>query len=235
MNKLHHQRRPIEKYALITESARELGRMLNAWCGFFQPATPGECTLIEMAVMALVQQQRVLVCLTETVNQEIRTAVYRYNCEQEDDVQYYRGLLETRPGEAVVGLKRSALGVRFLIGRWERLLRLIQDEGTLYGKGRDEAIHYQAARATKPENLFESEGAYLTWVFCLMAQPRPRDEELVNFGSEKFMPLGLNNRKAEAGRRGAGAGRGERHRRAGATSRSLAGGGDSGTIGRAAR
>jgi hypothetical protein len=190
-------RLPIEKYALITENAPELGRMLEAWYGFYQPGTPGECALIEMAVMALVQQRRVLACLTEVVNQEIRTAVYRYNCEQEDEVQYYRGLLETRPGEAVVGLKRTALGVRFLIGRWERLLRLIQDEGTLYGNDRDEAIHYQGARATKPENLYESEGAYLTWVFCLMAQPKPKDEDFVNIGNEKFMPLGLNDRNIE--------------------------------------
>jgi hypothetical protein len=190
-------RLPIEKYALITENAPELGRMLDTWYGFFQPGTPGECALIDMAVMALVQQQRVLACLTETVNQEIRTAVYKYNCEQEDEVQHYRGLLETRPGEAVVGLKRSALGVRFLIGRWERLLRLIEDEGTLYGNDRDEAIHYQGARATTPENLFESEGAYLTWVFCLMAQPKPKDEDFVNIGNEKFMPLGLNDRNIE--------------------------------------
>jgi hypothetical protein len=197
MNKLNQHRLPIEKYALLTENAPELGRMLDAWYGFYQPGTPGECALLEMAVMALVQQQRVLACLAETVNQEIRTAVYRYNCEQEDEVQHYRGLLETRPGEAVVGLKRTALGVRFLIGRWERLLRLIQDEGTLYGKDRDEAIHFQGARATTPENLFECEGAYLTWIYCLMAQPKPRDEDFVNIGSEKFMPLGLNDRNIQ--------------------------------------
>jgi hypothetical protein len=190
-------RLPIERYALLTESAPELAARLGAWHGYYQPATPGECELIDMAVMASIQRQRVVACLTEMVNQEIRTAIYQYDCDQEDQVQHYRTMLETRPGEAVVGLKRSALGVRFLIGRWERLLRLIREEGTLYGKDRDEAIHYQGARATEPENLFESEGAYLTWVHCLMAQPTPRDEDFVNIGNERFMPVGLNDRKIE--------------------------------------
>ena len=103
-------------------------------------------------------------------------------------------MLATQPGAAVVGLKRSALGVRFLIGRWERLLRLIQEEGTLYGNDRNEAINYQGARASKPEDLFESEGAYLTWLYCLMCQPAPKDEQFVAMGNEKWMPASLMDR-----------------------------------------
>ena len=46
-----------------------------------------------------------------------------------------------------------------------------------------------------PENLYESEGAYLTWLYCLMAQPEPKDADFVNIGAERFMPAGLNDRK----------------------------------------
>ena len=46
---------------------------------------------------------------------KIRTAIFDYDCDQEDEVDRYRAMLETQPGAAVVGLKRSALGVRFLI------------------------------------------------------------------------------------------------------------------------
>ena len=194
---MRQKRLPIEKYALLTESAPELGRTLDEWHDFYQPGSPGESTQLDMAVMASVQQQRVLACMTETVNQEVRSAIFRFDCDQEDEVQRYRDLLETQPGVAVVGLKRSALGVRFLIGRWERLLRLIQQEGTLYGKDVEESIHYQGARATQPENLFDSEGAYLTWIYCLMCQPKPRDEDFVAIGNERFMPRGLNDRQGE--------------------------------------
>ena len=185
----------IEKYALLTENAPELGAELDEWHGFYRGASPGERTLLDMAVMASVHLRRILACLTETANQQVRTAIFHFDCEQEDEIQRFRDMLESRPGVAVVGLKRSALGCRFLILRWERLLRLLESDGTLYGKDRDEAIHYQGARATDPANLFESEGAYLTWIYCLMAQPDPRDEDFVEIGNKSWMPMGLNDRK----------------------------------------
>jgi hypothetical protein len=153
------QRLQIEKYALLTESAAELGAKLDAWYGFYQPASPGECELLDLAVMSSVQRRRVLGQLTEVVNQQIRTADFDCDCAQEDEVERYRVMLETSPGAAVLGLKRSALGVRLLISRWERLQRLLRRDGTLYGHDRDEAINYQGARATPPESLSRSEGA----------------------------------------------------------------------------
>jgi hypothetical protein len=188
------QRLPIETYAVLTESAPETGAMLDNWYDYYQPSTPGECALLDLAVMASVTLRRTLGCLTEIVNEQVRTAIFRYDCGHEDDVQRYRDLLPTQPGVALVGLKRSALGVRFLIGRWERLLRLLHEEGTLYGNDRDEAIHYQGARATNKENLFQSEGAYLTHLYCLMCQPEPKDEHLVEIGNERFMPTALMDR-----------------------------------------
>ena len=118
MKTSQHQRLPIEEYALLTESAPELGAKLDQWYRYYQPATPGECEQLDIAVMASVQRRRVHACLTEMVNQEIRTAFVDYDCNPEDEVQRYRAMLETQPGAAVVGLKRSALGARFLIGRW---------------------------------------------------------------------------------------------------------------------
>ena len=194
MKTSHQKRLPIEEYALLTENAPELGAKLDHWYSFYQPATPGECEWLDMAVMASVQARRVLACLTATVNHQINTAFFDFDREQEDEVARYRAMLETQPGAAVVGLKRSALGVRFLIGRWERLLRLIQEEGTLYGNDRNEAINYQGARASKPEDLFQSEGAYLTWLYCLMCQPAPKDEQFVAMGNEKWMPASLMDR-----------------------------------------
>ena len=107
-------------------------------------------------------------------------------------------MLETQPGAAVVGLKRSALGVRFLIGRWERLLGLIQEEGTLYGNDRNEAINYQGAKASNPEDLFQSEGAYLTYLYCLMCQPEPKDEHVRGHGQREMDAGGADGPEARA-------------------------------------
>ena len=197
MKTSRQKRLPIEEYALLTENAPELGAKLDDWYSFYQPATPGECEWLDMAVMASVQARRVHACLTATVNHQINTAFFDFDCAQEDEVARYRAMLETDPGAAVVGLKRSALGIRFLIARWERLLRLIKEEGTLYGNDRNEAINYQGAKASKPEDLFQSEGAYLTYMYCLMCQPEPKDEHFVAMGNEKWMPAGLMDRKIE--------------------------------------
>jgi hypothetical protein len=184
----------IEEYALLTESAPDLRKRLDEWFAYYRPESPGECELLELAVMASVQWRRVHRHQTAIVNQKIRTAVFDFDCAQEDEVERYRAMLRTSPGAAVLGLKRSALGLRLLIARWERLLRLLDEEGTLYGNDRNEMINCQGARATPTEVLFESEGAYLTWLYCLMAQPAPRDSDFVTIGNERWMPTGLNDR-----------------------------------------
>ena len=102
---------------MLTESAPELGGKLQEWYDFYIPATPGEREYLDMSVMASIQRRRVLECQTEILNQHIRTAVYNYDCAMDDEVRRYRDMLPTQPAAALVGLKRSALGLRFLIQR----------------------------------------------------------------------------------------------------------------------
>jgi hypothetical protein len=69
------------------------------------------------------------------------------------------------------------MGCRFLISRYERFRRLLREEGCLFGNDRDELIRYQRARASDdPACMHESVGAYLATLFCLIAQPDPKDE-----------------------------------------------------------
>ena len=53
----------------------------------------------------------------------MRTADRFWEEAQEDDVIKYRRLVGTRPADALVGLKRSAAGCRWLIAQWEELER----------------------------------------------------------------------------------------------------------------
>ena len=139
------QRLLIENYALLTENASDLRERLQEWYDYYRPTAPGECEQIEIAVMSSIQRRRVLSHQTEVVNHRIRTAIYDLDCAAEDEVERYRAMLSTSPGAAVLGLKRSALGVRLLISRWERLERLLHEDGTLYGCDRNELINYQGA------------------------------------------------------------------------------------------
>ena len=116
----------IEEYALLTESASDLRGRLEEWYDYYQPATPGECELLELAVMSSVQRRRVLGHTDRGREPEHPYGVLRLRLRQEDEVERYRAMLRTSPGAAILGLKRSALGVRLLIMRWERLERLLQ-------------------------------------------------------------------------------------------------------------
>ena len=189
------ERLQIENYALLTESATDLRGRLQEWYEYYHPTAPGECEQMEFAVMGSVQRRRVLGHITEAVNHQIRTAIFDFDCAQENEVQRYREMLPTSPGAAILGLKRSALGLRHLIIRWERLERLLQRDGTWYGGDRNEAINCQGARATPPESLTESEAGYLTWLYCLMAQPAPQDKDFVAIGQQSWTPPSLYDRE----------------------------------------
>ena len=179
-----NQRLLIENYALLTENASDLRERLEEWFQFYQPATPGECESLEVAIMSSIQRRRVLSQRTELTNYYIRTADFDFDCAQEDEVERYRAMLQTSPGAAILGLKRSALGVRLLISRWERIERLLQEDGTLFGEDRNEMINCRGARAVPTESLTQSNGAYLTWLYCIMCQPAPKDKDFAYIGQQ---------------------------------------------------
>jgi hypothetical protein len=189
------ERLQIENYALLTESATDLRARIQEWYDAYVPQTPGVCDLMEMAVMSSIQWRRVLGHMTEAVNHRIRTAFFDHNCAAEDEVQRYRSMLATSPGAAILGLRRSALGLRYLITRWERLESLLLRDGTWYGGDRNEAINYQGARADPPESLSESEAGYLTWLYCLMTAPATKDAQFAAIGQQSWTPPALYDRE----------------------------------------
>jgi hypothetical protein len=189
------ERLQIENYALLTESATDLRARLQEWYVYYVPPSPGICDLMEMAVMSSIQWRRVLGHTTEVVNHRIRTAFHDFNCAEEDQVQYYRTMLATSPGAAILGLKRSALGCRYLITRWERLESLLLRDGCWHGGDRNEAINLQGARADPPERLSESEAAYLTALYCLMTAPNTKDAQFAAIGQQSWTPSALYDRE----------------------------------------
>jgi hypothetical protein len=193
------QPRPIETFALLTEAVPDLQERYEEWFADYQPASPGERELLEIAVQSSIERRRTLAALNELVNDQIRTAIFRFNIAEEDQVQRCRDMTRMRPDLAMLYLMRSALGCRFIIERLERLLKLLSEEGTLYGNDRNESINLCSAKAgADRECLFESCGAYLVWLYALSAQPSPRDQDFVDLGNAAYMPQELQDRQAES-------------------------------------
>ncbi len=73
----------------------------------------------------------------------------------------------------------------------------MREDKSWSGNDRDEAINYLGARAGVPENLFASDGAFLTWVYCVMTQPDPKDKDFAVLGRLEVMPKAIQDRKPE--------------------------------------
>jgi hypothetical protein len=190
--------RPIETFTLLTEAAPDVQERYDEWFAHYQPASPGERELLEIAVQSLIDRRRVLAAVNEITNDQIRTAIFRFDNGEEDRVQRCRDMLTTRPDLAMLHLGRSALGCRFAIERLERILKLLSEEGTLYGNDRNEGINLCGARAgADRECLFGSCGAYLVWLFALAAQPAPKDEHFIDLGNHRYMPEELRDRQPD--------------------------------------
>jgi hypothetical protein len=183
----------IETLALPCEDAALLRDRLDQWVEYYKPETPGEFELIEIAVTSSVQRRRGLKYQAATLSKRVRNAEQRWDREREDEVARLRNMLRQQPAEAMAGLRRSGLGLRWVIGRWERLGKLLERDATWYGEDRNEAIRFLGHKAYT-NCLRDSEEAYKVWLGCLIAQPRPSQAKLDELGLPEMMPASLHDR-----------------------------------------
>src|SRR3954470_7906486 len=116
----------MNKLALPTEDAALLQEKLAWWNDHYQPETPGECELIEMAVTASVQRTRSRRYLTAALSEQVLHAEKRWDEARENEVLALVKLLDTEPGAAVARLRRTGHGCRWLIARWRGLAERLE-------------------------------------------------------------------------------------------------------------
>jgi hypothetical protein len=168
-------------------------KISEMWNSLFEPASPLERGLIEQAVRAEADRDE-CVRVRAVLRAEALRLADRYVIEMEEDVvEGYRRMLDTDPAAAVVALKRSAAGCRYLIARWEHLERALVDEGTWFAVDRMEAIALQGLSA-RVDDLYLSEPAYLTWVHCLAAQRNPKERDIALVLDRRVMPKSIQDR-----------------------------------------
>jgi hypothetical protein len=169
------------------------------WNRFFEPVSPIECGFIEHAAQAE-EDRAECVWVRATLRAEaIRTADRYFEEAEEDAVEGFRRMLDGDPRAAVVGLKRSAAGCRWLIARWEYLEEKLKSGGTWYGCDRIEAIQLQGLSAMV-EDLYISEDVYMTWLHALAAQPSPRERDIQLVLDRRVMPKSIQDRDGEVWR-----------------------------------
>src|SRR4051794_12167151 len=112
--------------ALPSEDAALLQEKLQWWNDHYEPDTPGERELIEMAVTASVQRDRSRRYLTAALTEQAPTAEKRWDEAREDEVLSLVKLLDKEPGAAVARLRRTGHGCRWLIARWRGLAERLE-------------------------------------------------------------------------------------------------------------
>jgi hypothetical protein len=166
------------------------------WNRFYDPASPLERGLLEHIVQAREDRNECVRVRAALRAEAVRTADRYYEEAEEDAVDGFRRMLDGDPWAAVVGLKRSAAGCRWLIARWEHLERALAARGTWYGGDRIEAIQLQGLSAMV-DDLYISESAYMTWLHCLAAQPNPKERDIGLVLDRRVMPKALQDRDVE--------------------------------------
>jgi hypothetical protein len=168
-------------------------RRLEEWSPPSRRATPAEQGFITQAIFALGEIARCKRLLGVLRAEPERLAGIRWQEQCEDEVRHYERMLFEDPWTATVGLRRSAAGLRYMIVCWERLERLLAEEGTWFGYDRALAIQLQGLYP-QVKFLNRSEIAYQTWVDCLSAQANPRPEDIELICTPDYVPLGILER-----------------------------------------
>jgi hypothetical protein len=168
----------------------------EGWMRVYGRGSPVESVLIDQAIAAEDDRLECLRLRGVLRADVVRTAELCWEEAQEDAVEGYRRMLDGDPRAAVVGLKRSAAGCRWLIVRWEYLEQKLKADGTWYGCDRIEAIQLQGLSAMV-EDLYISEQAYMTWLNALAAQPNPKERDIQLVLDRRVMPKSIQDRDGE--------------------------------------
>ena len=140
---------------------RGCARLLDQWYDAYQPVSPGEFHLVDMAVYDLIRIRRCRRCQEAVEERLICATGDRWSIEQEGELEKFVTMLATEPAVAVEELKRFALGCAWLIESWEGLRSLMEREGASSADVREELTVFDAGDANQ-QVLGSEETDYLT-------------------------------------------------------------------------
>jgi hypothetical protein len=184
---------PIEACALPDDDLLAHQQLYNDWKAAYPSTDPIVQGLVLQAVMALIEIRRLERVRATVRVEKVRTALLFWEQENEDHVERYLQQFNIHPPSALVGLLRSAAGCRWALAFLGRLQKLLDKDGTWYGADMIGAIQIQGLSACVNE-LYLSEDAYMTWVWCLAAQPDPKQREIDRILDPAVIPKSFRDR-----------------------------------------
>ena len=148
----------------------------DSWNDHHQPATPAEQHLVNECAAASLQFDRCNRYHHAVISQQVRAARDNYEAQQIDELERLNALLSTEPAAAVRGLKRSALGCRWLIDRWSELQERFLICNTWCDADRDQALRLSGI-VPQYEEMHNHPDIYMSWLYNALAPEAGRDED----------------------------------------------------------
>jgi len=186
----------IEALALPDERPADLRQVWSGFAAAYCPQSPGEDALIEQMAAAQIALRRARKSLTTLLSQHVREAEVRHQFGWDDSLIRNEQLIESDPKTAVRLLKRAPIGCSFLIDKWLYLKRRLQEDSTLLGMDVFLAIQLQGYSPV-PDDYALSEQSFLTYVYCVMAQPAPKPLDIALFNLPEVMPKRFQDKPPE--------------------------------------
>ena len=168
-NALRHGLRA-EALALPHEDPAAVLERSYAWNDHYQPGSPAAQHLVNQCVQATLLADRVHRYHVAAVSAQVVEAQEAWDAVREDEVDVLTALLAKEPAEAVAGLRRTGLGCRWMVGRWEELGRMLDDRGCWTDYERNEAVRMLGLRP-EPHHVKGQPDAWLTRLYNLLCQP----------------------------------------------------------------
>ena len=176
-----------ETLALPGQDAAVLKELHDEWLDHYRPASPGMRAMLDHTVFSHVQFGRCQQFHAAAVADQARKAGFEFDRAQEDEVRALVKLLATEPADALVGLRRSAAGCRWLIARWTALLESFNKFRFWAPSERDEAIRLIGNRP-ETEHLKSQPDGYDLRYFNLYSMEHPSAEGIAWLLDPKRLP-----------------------------------------------
>jgi hypothetical protein len=178
--------------ALPNEDPDAVEARARAWNEAYQPSTPESQHHLNQCVRATVLSDRLDAYNTAEVSEQIAEAELAWESARVDAVEAQIGRLKDDPVDARFVLAETTAGCRWLVMRWEALLRSLDTDGKWTRSERSEAVRLMGCKPGR--GLKRDPEAWEVWLLGAFMPAQPPDTEIARGLQEDRMPRTMRDR-----------------------------------------
>ena len=149
----------------------------QTWNAYYRPQSPAARHLVQECVRATVLSDRVARYQSAALSEQTRDRWRDWHDQRADEVLEHAGDLRADPADACQRLRESAMGCRWLLERWERLLRRLDESGQFSTNDAAEAVRLLGC-AGDDRGFKNNPSAWKMRLYVLLLKPQPQRSDV---------------------------------------------------------